>query len=110
MHQPGKRARQANHSRPRTTRQPSQCKHKTCSTAPPTLPPTAARCPARRQCHRRKHWRKARKDWAPGQSHTQTPEVPQDACYPPSRTVLPAAPSRPDGQPLLQSEATGVGQ
>ncbi|MEQ2293741.1 hypothetical protein AMECASPLE_036606 [Ameca splendens] len=59
MHQLGNWAGQANRSRPSTSHQPPQSRHKTCFTALPTRTPTVALRPARGKIHRRKHWRKA---------------------------------------------------
>ncbi|KAK5620227.1 hypothetical protein CRENBAI_000244 [Crenichthys baileyi] len=95
MHQPGNQGGQANRSRPSISHQPPQCRHKTCSTVPPTRPPTGAR-PGAKATEGSIGGRPPQhaKDRAPRQPHTQTSEVPQDARHPPSRTADLAAPSR----------------
>ncbi|MEQ2225067.1 hypothetical protein ILYODFUR_013646 [Ilyodon furcidens] len=79
---------------------------------------TTNHSPAPGQGHRRKHWRKAttaRQGPGTRQPHTQTPEEPQDAGHPPSRTAHPTAPSKlasPSikAKPHLNQHCTPPGQ
>ncbi|MEQ2219128.1 hypothetical protein XENOCAPTIV_012991 [Xenoophorus captivus] len=107
MHQPGKRAGQANHSRPSTSHQLPQCGLKTCSTSPPThLTANHSLAPGARVTDGSTEGRppKHAQDRAPQQPQTQTREG--SRMPPPTpRHGTPRCLKRA-GQPLHQSEAT----
>ncbi|KAK5599861.1 hypothetical protein CRENBAI_014840 [Crenichthys baileyi] len=94
----------ANRARPSTF----QCRHKTCSTAPPTRPPTAALHLARGKSHKRKHWRKATTA-RQGPGTLPTPHLNHGGApgyWPPTLPYGTPRCTKQTGQPLHQSEAT----